>query len=74
MATTAETSKTFKTVAAVAAIVLILAAAITFLQSGGDGTSSSNLGELEAQAKQVLEGQAVVEELDAAKKKKKLRA
>ena len=66
MATTAETSKTFKTVAAVATIVLILAAAITFLQSGGIGTSSSNLGQLEAQATQVLEGQAVVEELEAA--------
>jgi twitching motility protein PilJ len=66
MATTAETSRTFKAVAAIAMIILIVAAVIAFLQSGGTGTSSSSLGQLEATATQVLEGQAVLEELDAA--------
>ena len=66
MATTAETSRTFKAVAAIAMIMLIVAAVIAFLQSGDTGTSSSSLGQLEAQATQVLEGQAVLEELDAA--------
>ena len=66
MATTAETSRTFKAVAAIAMIMLIVAAALAFLQSGGAGASSSSVGQLEAQATQVLEGQAVLEELDGA--------
>ena len=65
MANTAQTSTTFKIVAAATAVILLVAAALAYLQGAGSG-GAPDWSRLEVQATEVLEGRTVVDEIDEA--------
>jgi twitching motility protein PilJ len=66
MATTAETSRTFKIVAVIAAILLVVAAAIAYLQYQGSGAPVSKIDQLGAQATEILQARTAVDNLNDA--------